>query len=601
MKRFMSILLAAILILTAAFPVLAAGVPVPGLTSKEEVVYGVLGADGSLQGVYVVNSFPGAAPGGQITDYGNYSAVSNMTSGEKLTQNGDMITINTTTDRFCYQGTLATRVLPWDIDMRYELDGKEIPAATLAGKSGALMIAISIRQNKAVNPAFCENYMLQASLTLDTEKFTNIASPSGTLISAGKNKMVTHTVLPGKEASITVTANVRNLTLPGVEIFAMPFSMFIEMPDTAGLSEDLTGLSQAVGALHDGVDKLSAGMAKTGAGAHQLTDGSADFAGGLAELTGSSGEMLRASGEINRALADIVRELKTGNEDLVTGNIAALPGGLRELARGLGEVAAGTGTVKNGYAAAYAALDPAIAAIPGADIDPAPLYAEVYGNAALTAALDQLMDYYAAAKGVKGTYRAVQEGFAAVAGGLDTMSGTTSAIAGSLAGIAGEMEKSLDSMDFTAAQMRQLQDGLSQVADNYGQFHTGLNVYMRGVGNLAAGYAGVDAGIKSLAGGIGALNSGAKDLQDGTGELNAAAAGLPGAVLAKIEEMAEQYDKSGFIPVSFVSNKNTNVSAVQFIMKTAPIDLPATRQAAAEMPKKLTFWQKLLKLFGLHR
>lgn len=100
--------------------------------------------------------------------------------------------------------------------------------------------------------------------------------------------------------------------------------------------------------------------------------------------------------------------------------------------------------------------------------------------------------------------------------------------------------------------------------------------------------------------GIGKLNTGAKDLYAGTSELNDAAAGLPNDIQAEIDELIASYDKSGFVPVSFVSEKNTSVSAVQFVLKTPPIEPPEAIQPAAAAPAKLTFWQKLLSLFGLY-
>ena len=39
--------------------------------SKEEVIYGVLDAQGNVDGLYAVNIFPG----GDIVDYGDYSSV----------------------------------------------------------------------------------------------------------------------------------------------------------------------------------------------------------------------------------------------------------------------------------------------------------------------------------------------------------------------------------------------------------------------------------------------------------------------------------------------------------------------------------------------
>lgn len=591
MKKLLSILLTVVLILTIATPVFAADAP----AQKEEVVYGILGADGRIQSIYVVNSFKG----GMITDYGDYSEVSNMTSSEKLAQNGDMITVNTTADRFYYQGTLQTKALPWNVDIRYKLDGKEFAASELAGKNGALEIAIAVTQNKAVNPVFYENYMLQVSLKLDTEKCTDIVSPNATLASAGKDKIIAHTVLPGNDASIIISADVQGFTMSGVEISAVPLAMLIETPDTDSLTEDMTSLSDAVSDLNDGVKKLSEGIAKTHSGARKLTNGSSDFAGGLSELSSNSEEMLSASTQINTALINIVRAFDEENGNVDLSDIAALPGGLKQLADGLTEITDGMQALKDGYSSAYSELDSAISSIPSADIDPSGLYAAVSGDDVLTATLDQLMEYYTAVKTVKGTYAVTQEAFASVEGSLDALIRSIGIIAGTLSEMADETERSLSEMDF-AAKMQQLEDGLTQLSNNYGQFHAGLDEYMSGVKSLAQGYGEVNAGIRSLAGGIGELESGAAELYEGTNELNDAVADLPDTIQIEIDEIVKQYDKSDFAPVSFVSEKNTNVTAVQFVLKTAPVEFPEAPESAATPPVELTFWQKLLKLFGLY-
>ena len=55
-----------------------------------------------------------------------------------------MITIDTKADRFYYQGNLISKELPWNIDIKYYLNDKELAADALAGKSGKLKIAVSI-------------------------------------------------------------------------------------------------------------------------------------------------------------------------------------------------------------------------------------------------------------------------------------------------------------------------------------------------------------------------------------------------------------------------------------------------------------------------
>lgn len=75
---------------------------------------------------------------------------------------------------------------------------------------------------------------------------------------------------------------------------------------------------------------------------------------------------------------------------------------------------------------------------------------------------------------------------------------------------------------------------------------------------------------------------------------------LPDTIQIEIDEIMKQYDKSGFAPISFVSEKNTSVTTVQFVLKIASIEFPETSENAATTPVGLAFWQKLLKLFWLY-
>lgn len=52
--------------------------------------------------------------------------------------------------------------------------------------------------------------------------------------------------------------------------------------------------------------------------------------------------------------------------------------------------------------------------------------------------------------------------------------------------------------------------------------------------------------------------------------------------------------------VSFVSDKNTNVISVQFVMKTAAIETEEVIANDMQEKDPFTFWQKLLRLFGMY-
>lgn len=80
-------------------------------------------------------------------------------------------------DRVYYQGKLKNTSIPWDISIRYFIDGREYSAEEIAGKSGALEIRFKIEKNESFGGTFWDDYALQASFTLDTEKCANITAP----------------------------------------------------------------------------------------------------------------------------------------------------------------------------------------------------------------------------------------------------------------------------------------------------------------------------------------------------------------------------------------------------------------------------------------
>ena len=51
---------------------------------------------------------------------------------------------------------------------------------------------------------------------------------------------------------------------------------------------------------------------------------------------------------------------------------------------------------------------------------------------------------------------------------------------------------------------------------------------------------------------------------------------------------------------SFVSDKNTSVSSVQFVIQTEAVEMEEEAPSVQEQEETLSFWQKLCRLFGLY-
>ena len=137
--------------------VMAVGSMTPAMaasnTKKEENIYVNLDDNGSVDGVYVVNSYD-LKKDQKITDYGNYSKLVNLSSDSELSDQNGKITVNGKKGKFYYQGNLDSAKIPWNVDILYELDGEAIDAKDLAGKSGELKITMKIRQNKGADKDF---------------------------------------------------------------------------------------------------------------------------------------------------------------------------------------------------------------------------------------------------------------------------------------------------------------------------------------------------------------------------------------------------------------------------------------------------------------
>lgn len=192
--------------------------------NKEENVYINLKDDGSVEGIYVVNEFD---TGNQttITDYGKYSSVLNLSTNEEIKVNGDMITFNTDDNgMFYYQGNMESTKIPWNIDISYYLDDKEVQASSLAGKSGKLKIAISIKDNEDMEDTFFDNYLLQMTATFNSEKCKDIVSEQATIANVGDTKQLTYTILAGGNSEFTIEADVTDFEMDPITINAVPMN-----------------------------------------------------------------------------------------------------------------------------------------------------------------------------------------------------------------------------------------------------------------------------------------------------------------------------------------------------------------------------------------
>ena len=261
-----------------------AAADVVGSAEKKEVVYATLDGSGTNKSAYVVNVLEGNA-GETVQDFGAYEQVVNLTDTSELTQLSDSVIATLTEGEFSYQGSLSDAQTPWNISVKYFLDGQEISPNEAAGKSGHLETTIQTSQNTSVDPRYFENYLMQITCTLPMENTTEVKTDQGSIALSGSDVTVSFMVMPDKEGNVSLSADVTNFEMSGISFAAIPFSMALDFPNTDSLVAQFDGLIEGTEQLHAGAQDLANGVDEVDSATKQAASGAAELAAGATQMT----------------------------------------------------------------------------------------------------------------------------------------------------------------------------------------------------------------------------------------------------------------------------------------------------------------------------
>lgn len=312
-------------------------------TEKTETVYSVLNSDGSISDTIVSSWLHDEDGINNIKETLNLTDVKNIKSNEKPSKDGNTYTWNAKGNDVYYEGT-ATKQLPVSVKIRYELDGQEMSANDIQGKSGHLKLTISFTNNyskvKNINGksiVIHPSYLAGGMLNMSTGKFSNVKCESGKIVNDGTNEMLAFANIPGlnetlKSAGldkvnnqlgisddVTVEADVNDFDLG---------SIMVGMTNEIDLASEL-GEIGSVSELTDGIDQLIEADNQLIDGSKQLYDGTTQLKEQAAPLTGSSDQVRQLSaGAIQ--LNDGVKALQTGISQYTAG-ASAINEGVNQL------------------------------------------------------------------------------------------------------------------------------------------------------------------------------------------------------------------------------------------------------------------------------
>ena len=312
---------------------------------KEETVYVIAGADGSVEKVIVSELLKNPGRLNELTDATGLSDIVNVKSDAAYTMSGTSCVWNAQGEDIYYRGTTKEEI-PVLLKISFMLDGKNVSADEIAGKSGAVEIKIDYVNNckrtveiDGKSEEMYVPFLMISGMILDNDNFRHVTVDNGKVIDDGDKTIVAGFALPGLRenltqdddadipSSITIKADVTDfsltttLTIASNEIFNR-----IDISNTDKIDE-----------LKEQLDLLDSSMKK-------LVDGSSELYGYLTQLLDKSGELIVG---IN-TLDDYANQISESVDRLYNEAVVYIDGKLAELSGGLDELSGHSAELNDG-------------------------------------------------------------------------------------------------------------------------------------------------------------------------------------------------------------------------------------------------------------
>ena len=268
--------------------------------SKEETVYVFADASGRQSKLLVNEKLKNATNQKTISDVSNLKNISNLNGDETFTASGSKLSWAADGNSITYQGT-SDEATPVTMKVTYYLDGKEISADQLAGKSGKVKIRFdytnNLKKTITVNGKSKQAYVPFTMITgmmLPNDNFSNVEVTNGKVVEASDSNVVVGITMPGLKDSLNISFDGKKADLDIPEYFEVSadvtdFSLDMTLSvATSNLLTDanlddinLNDLNSQINTLSDAGNQLADGATTLSDGIAQLADGADALVGGI--------------------------------------------------------------------------------------------------------------------------------------------------------------------------------------------------------------------------------------------------------------------------------------------------------------------------------
>lgn len=610
---------------------------------KEEVIYLNLDYTGNIKNTYVVNSYDFEKKA-KLVDYGEYKNIKNLTDSRKLKYESDKVELDNVVGKFFFQAELKNRS-PWDINIKYYLDSKEVKAEDLLMKSGDLKIKINVK--KANDEKIFNSFSLQSILMLDNDKATNIEADGAIIANVGNKKQITFVLLPKEEKELVLKAKIKDFQMEAIRFNALPFEMNlkIDIDKIDDPTKSINELKDGVNSLNEGAKSLSGGIKAFSEGLSALNRGAENYQKGISTLIKGNDELKNGSSKIKEGINNLHQGLKAENK----GNVKSLIDGSDKIKKGIDKLYEGINAFsqsdtsidftqliaanKQAIAGLKSLLSPNYQTAPNQNdrillsqikilentVIALDKKARVNENKALKENIEsgiQMLNQSIAAlpdnhpskptliarlKQLNGLKMIAENNMKALKAesqiitGLKTGANSLAVGAKSLKDNYKNFNEGIKGLTALESGSKKLKEGVKALNDNYKKFHAGLEKYLGGVVKLEDGANEISKGVFRSYSSSTSLLAGANSLSGGINTLNDGLKGFKTPDIKKYTKLLDKYKFDKYTLSSYTDDKN-KVKLQQFIMQTKSIKKEEVKVEEKKVEKK-SFIQKIFDIF----
>ncbi len=287
--------------------------------SKSETVYSNLDSNGKAYKTIVSTQLTNEDKSDEITDISNLLNIENTNGDETFKKEGNQIVWDSNGNNIYYKGE-SDKQLPVECKITYELNGEEISAEELKGKSGNVKIKINYTNNEkhvvSINGKQVTMYtpfIIVAGTKIDNAKNKNIQITNGKIVDNGESTLAVGIAMPGMQENIGISKS--KIDIPeeieiSMETEDFEMGNIIAVVAVKGIDEDLTS---DLNSMYSQINELANASNEILAGANQLKEGTAELVSGVDQLKDGTGAAYAGSKQIKDEVEESTRNLKNDN------------------------------------------------------------------------------------------------------------------------------------------------------------------------------------------------------------------------------------------------------------------------------------------------